>query len=549
MTDTSKTVEDSLYSDNFGSGGGAYAYDPYQESGSQWLYNDNQALQAPQADVNAAELSAGAASSTSNVGANRGTYGASASVKDEGKLFVGGLSWETDEIKLRNYFSRYGNIVDCTIMRDPMSSRPRGFGFVTFDSMDSVNAVLQEPSHNLDGKAIDPKHAVPREGQATQRRNYNYNNQGMGGYGSGSNAGAGGDSGNDPVQAMKGEKIFVGRLPPSITEADLHSAFSEFGSIVEAKLMLDRETGRSRNFGFLQFETEEAALEAVKVGNSVGGIIIHGQSIDVKPAFHKKRPQMTTMGMMGGAGASNNAYGMMGMPGYGMMGVPGYGMMGMPGYGMMGMMGANGNMDYSAAMNYGNFYGNMGGYYGAGAQGDGSGAPSSGDASGAAATAATGYYGQMGMPNNGFYGGDGTDGNLPDQSSGVGNAGATGGGSGDKGGSSYYDQQDGGSGNNYSYNSKGSRHGDERGSGRDGGGYRSSTRRHGGGANDRSSGGRSDRSRTGDHSGSNSNSNSGNRSRDDHRSSRGGRPGRDRDGPVRGSHGNSSSRGHGYTPY
>ncbi|KAJ2414213.1 Heteroproteinous nuclear ribonucleoprotein A1 [Coemansia sp. IMI 209128] len=537
MTDTSKTAEDSLYSDNFGSGGGAYTYDPY-ESGSQWLYNDSQALQAPQADVNAAELSAGAASSNGNVGSHRSTYGASASVKDEGKLFVGGLSWETDEIKLRNYFSRYGNIVDCTIMRDPMSSRPRGFGFVTFDSMDGVNAVLQEPSHNLDGKAIDPKHAVPRDGQATQRRNYN--NQNTGGYGGSSNAGAGGDSGNDPVQAMKGEKIFVGGLPPSITEADLHSAFSEFGGIVEAKLMLDRETGRSRNFGFMQFETEEAALEAVKVGNSVRGIIIHGQRIDVKPAFHKKRPQMAGMGMMGGAGAQGNAYGMMGMPGYGMMGVPGYGMMGMPGYGMMGMVGANGSMDYSAAMNYGNFYGNMGGYYGAGAQGDGSGAPGGGDASGAAGAA--GYYGQMGMPNSGFYGGDGADGNLPDQSSG---AGTTGGGSGDKGGSSYYDQQDGGSSSSY-YNNKGPRHGDDRGSGRDGG-YRSSARRHGSGANDRPSGGRSDRSRNGDHSGSNSNS--GNRSRDDHRSSRGGRSGRDRDGPVRGSHGNSSSRGHGYTPY
>ncbi|KAJ2863543.1 Heteroproteinous nuclear ribonucleoprotein A1 [Coemansia aciculifera] len=546
MTDNSKTAEDSLYTDNFGSSSGAYAYDPYQESGSQWLYNDSQSLQVPQADVNAAELSAGAVLSTSNVDSNRGAYTASSGAKDEGKLFVGGLSWETDEIKLRNYFSRYGNIVDCTIMRDPMSSRPRGFGFVTFDSMDGVNAVLQEPSHNLDGKAIDPKHAVPRDGQTTQRRNYNNNNnQSMGGYGggSGSSAGPGGDSYNDPVQSMKGEKIFVGRLPPSITEADLNSSFSEFGGIVEAKLMLDRETGRPRNFGFLQFEAEDAALEAVKVGNSVRGIVIHGQRIDVKPAFHKKRPPMGAMGMMGGAGAPSNAYGMMGMPGYGMMGMPGYGMMGMPGYGMMGMMGANGNVDYSAAMNYGNIYGSMGGYYG----GDGSGAPGGADASAAAATA--GYYGQMGMPNNGFYGGNGTDGGQPDQSSGAGNAGAAGGGSGDKGGSGYYDQQDGSGANSYS--NKGSRQGDDRGSGRDGG-NRSSTRRHGSSANDRASGGRSDRSRNGDqsnHSGTNSGTNSGSRSRDDYRSSRGGRPGRDRDGPVRGSHGNSSSRGHGYTPY
>ncbi|KAJ2800423.1 hypothetical protein H4S07_005183, partial [Coemansia furcata] len=522
MADNSKTAEDSLYTDNFGSGSGAYAYDPYQESGSQWLYNDSQPLQVPQADVSAAELSAGAASSSSNVGPNHGAYNNQLGSKDEGKLFVGGLSWETDEIKLRNYFSRYGNIVDCTIMRDPMSSRPRGFGFVTFDSMDGVNAVLQEPSHNLDGKAIDPKHAVPRDGQSTQRRTYNNNNsnnQNMGGYGGGSNAGVGGDAYNDPVQSMKGEKVFVGRLPPSITEADLNSSFSEFGSIVEAKLMLDRETGQPRNFGFLQFETEESALEAVKTGNSVRGIVIHGQRIDVKPAFHKKRPQMGAMGMMGGAGAPNNAYGMMGMSGYGMMGMPGYGMMGMPGYGMMGMMGANGNMDYSAAMNYGNFYGGMGGYYGGGAQGDGSGAAGGADAS--AATAAAGYYGQMGMPNSGFYGGNGADGSQPDQSSSVGNAGTAGGGSGDKGGSGYYDQQEGSG--SYSSN-KGPRQGDDRGNGRDGG-HRSSARRHGSGANDRGSGGRSDRSRNGDQS-NHSGSNSGNRSRDDHRGSRGGRPGR-----------------------
>ncbi|KAJ2043367.1 DAZ-associated protein 1 [Coemansia sp. S16] len=544
MTDNSKTAEDSLYTDNFGTGTGAYEYNPYHESGSQWLFNDNQPLQVPQADVSTAELSAGAVSSTSNVGSNRGAYTASSGAKDEGKLFVGGLSWETDEVKLRNYFSRYGNIVDCTIMRDPMSSRPRGFGFVTFDSMDGVNAVLQKPSHNLDGKAIDPKHAVPRDGQPTQRRNYNNANQNMGGYGGGSSStGAGGESNSDPVQSMKGEKIFVGGLPPSITEADLNSSFSEFGAIVEAKLMLDRETGRSRNFGFLQFETEDAALEAVKVGNSVRGIVIHGQRIDVKPAFHKKRPPMGAMGMMGGTGAPNNAYGMMGMPGYGVMGMPGYGMMGMPGYGMMGMMGANGNVDYSAAMNYGNFYGNMGGYYG----GDGSGVPGGADA--ASASAAAGYYNQMGMANNGFYGGNGPDGGQPDQAPDTNNAGATGGGSGDKSGSGYYDQQ-GGSGAN-SYSNKGSRQGDDRGSGRDGG-HRSSTRRHGSSTNDRASGGRSDRSRNGDQSnngGSNSGTNSGSRSRDDYRGSRGGRTGRDRDGPVRGSHGSSSSRGHGYTPY
>ncbi|KAI9501295.1 hypothetical protein BX070DRAFT_194598, partial [Coemansia spiralis] len=77
----------------------------------------------------------------------------------------------------------------------------------------------------------------------------------------------GGDEYSDPIKEMKGDKIFVGGLPPSATDADLNSGFVEFGNIVETKLMMDRETGRSRGYGFLQFDSEEAALAAVKAGN------------------------------------------------------------------------------------------------------------------------------------------------------------------------------------------------------------------------------------------------------------------------------------------
>ncbi|KAJ2474484.1 Heteroproteinous nuclear ribonucleoprotein A1 [Coemansia sp. RSA 2322] len=544
MDSTSKAVEDSLYDDaNFSTGGGAYAYDPYQESGSQWLYNDGQQLQAPTDDVSAAELSVGAASASSNTGGVDSTPAGDSGPREEGKLFVGGLSWDTDEVRLRNYFSRFGNIVECSIMRDQLTGRPRGFGFVTYDSMSGVNAVLQEPSHTLDGKQIDPKHAVPRENQPAYNRS-NYNNQQHNSGNMGGNVGGAGESYADPTQEMRSEKIFVGGLPPSVADADLNSTFSQFGAIAETKLMMDRETGRSRGYGFMLFETEDAAQQAVKAGNSVKGINIHGKRVDVKPAFHKKRAQMPGMGGMMGGGAPNGGYGMMGMmgmPGYGMMGMPGYGMMGMPGYGMVG---ANGNMDYSAAMQYGGYYGNMAGAY-AGAQGDGT-DPA---AAAAAAAAAAGYYGIMGMPGSGVYpgSGNGADGSYPDPSTVDGGAGAPAGSGGknsysksggDQSGSGHGDQQ-GGSGYHKSH-----RQGDDRGrdGGRDGG-YRSSSRRHGSSANDRPSASRGDRSR-GDQ-GSYSNS----RPRDDNRSSRGARAGRDRDGPVRGSHGSSSSRGHGYTPY
>ncbi|KAH9177924.1 hypothetical protein EDB89DRAFT_2064306 [Lactarius sanguifluus] len=82
-------------------------------------------------------------------------------MKDEGKMFVGGLSWDTNEEGLRNYFSESGQVDACTIVRDA-DGRLRGFAFLVFEDPMSVNAVMIR-EHFLDGKAIDPKRAIPRE--------------------------------------------------------------------------------------------------------------------------------------------------------------------------------------------------------------------------------------------------------------------------------------------------------------------------------------------------------------------------------------------------
>ncbi|KAI7830022.1 hypothetical protein BX661DRAFT_180951 [Kickxella alabastrina] len=474
MSDPLKEIDDSIYNDDttLNTTGGTYdAYDPYQTD-NQWLYNDTQTLQIPQGGESAGQccqlcwrISSNDNAANGNDSNNNSSSNVPQTVsrnKDEGKLFVGGLSWETDENRLREYFSKYGTIIDCSIMRDQTTGRPRGFGFVTFENIDGVNAVLQEPTHTVDGKQIDPKHAIPRDNQVSQGRNnysggqqshggsvgnYNANSGGDGGYGNNNSNGGGRNSYEDPTKDMRGEK---------------------FGVITETKLMMDRETGRSRGYGFLQFETEDAAMQAVKIGNSGDGIMIHGKRVDVKPAVRKKPSPM----MGGMPGAQGNSYGMMaGMPGYGMMGMgmmgmPGYSMMGMPGYGMMGAGGAASGMDYSAAMNYGG-----------------------------------GYYGQMNMP-GAYYGGAGADGSAIADGQGDGSGGK----GGDQSGSGYYDQKQSG--------------GTLRPHGRDSGGHRSSSRRYDGGggrANDGGNmGGRSDRDRPrGDNSGNAGNS--GSRTRDDYR--------------------------------
>ncbi|ETE63789.1 Heterogeneous nuclear ribonucleoproteins A2/B1, partial [Ophiophagus hannah] len=79
------------------------------------------------------------------------------------KLFIGGLSFETTEESLRNYYEQWGKLTDCVVMRDPASKRSRGFGFVTFSSMAEVDAAMAARPHSIDGRVVEPKRAVARE--------------------------------------------------------------------------------------------------------------------------------------------------------------------------------------------------------------------------------------------------------------------------------------------------------------------------------------------------------------------------------------------------
>lgn len=74
---------------------------------------------------------------------------------DQGKLFVGGISWETDEDKLREHFSSYGDVSQAIVMRDKLTGRPRGFGFVIFSDPSLLDRVLQD-KHHIDSREVPP---------------------------------------------------------------------------------------------------------------------------------------------------------------------------------------------------------------------------------------------------------------------------------------------------------------------------------------------------------------------------------------------------------
>lgn len=77
------------------------------------------------------------------------------------------------------------------------------------------------------------------------------------------------------------KRLFIGSLPWAIDDAKLAEIFSQAGTVVYAKVMQDRETGRSRGFGFVEMETDEQADAAIK---NLNGADIEGRKIVVNEA-------------------------------------------------------------------------------------------------------------------------------------------------------------------------------------------------------------------------------------------------------------------------
>ncbi len=82
------------------------------------------------------------------------------------RLFVGGLSWDTDDHGLREAFSRFGTVEDSKVITDRETGRSRGFGFVTFSNEDDGRQAIEQ----MNGQELDGRSLTVNEAQERQQR-------------------------------------------------------------------------------------------------------------------------------------------------------------------------------------------------------------------------------------------------------------------------------------------------------------------------------------------------------------------------------------------
>ncbi|XP_024518534.1 29 kDa ribonucleoprotein A, chloroplastic [Selaginella moellendorffii] len=180
------------------------------------------------------------------------------SVARPSRIYVGNLSWNCDSEELAKVLQQAGilaHVEEVEVVCDRETGRSRGFGYVTLTSIDFAQVAVQKlDGHIVQGRALKASYSQP------------YKKAGKEG----------------PVEvAASHTKVFIGNLPWGVDDGSLEEFFRAHGKVVEVKIVYDRDTGRSRGFGFVTLSSPKEADEAVK---SLDGADCDGRRLRVKLA-------------------------------------------------------------------------------------------------------------------------------------------------------------------------------------------------------------------------------------------------------------------------
>nr|CAD2192241.1 unnamed protein product [Meloidogyne enterolobii] len=173
------------------------------------------------------------------------------------KLFIGGLG-QIDDNTLKQYYSQWGQVVDCIVIRDPTTRSSRGFGFVTYTTAEMADACIAALPHRINGKNVDAKRAVPKEKM-------------------------------NPIVKTEALPEFLSlELAPNCrlqlsglnwewhTLDTMRAHFEQFGPVEQLEMV-----AFPRGYGFLSFETQSAVDRCLAFGLEQ---IVNGHSVDIKLA-------------------------------------------------------------------------------------------------------------------------------------------------------------------------------------------------------------------------------------------------------------------------
>ncbi|KAJ9163824.1 hypothetical protein P3X46_023453 [Hevea brasiliensis] len=178
---------------------------------------------------------------------------------EDAKIFVGNLPYDVDSEKLAMLFEQAGTVEIAEVIYNRETDSSRGFGFVTMSTVEEAEQAVETfHRYDLNGRLLTVNKAAPR-GSRPER---------------------------PPRVYESACRIYVGNLPWDVDDARLEQVFSEHGKVVDARVVYDRETGRSRGFGFVTMSTETELNDAIA---ALDGRSLDGRAIRVNVAEQRPR--------------------------------------------------------------------------------------------------------------------------------------------------------------------------------------------------------------------------------------------------------------------
>ncbi|KAK1411827.1 hypothetical protein QVD17_32610 [Tagetes erecta] len=188
--------------------------------------------------------------------------------QSELKLFVGNLPFHVDNKYLALLFAQSGHVHTAEVVYDKLNRRSRGFAFVKMSSVEEAEAAAKKfDGYELDGRELKVNYGPPPRKKPFIKKPS--------------------ESSDHEINKNKTDNVvYVGNLSLNVDNETLETLFWEHGNVMQAKVFYDKDSGRSRGFGFVTYSCADEVYSAVK---SLDGVDLEGKNIQVSVAVRPQR--------------------------------------------------------------------------------------------------------------------------------------------------------------------------------------------------------------------------------------------------------------------